>query len=136
MGLESDVVIPKMIAPIPAEFQSSESHEIETKIDPPPTAQVVRIVLQQRTPDGYLRRTWAGGPPNGKNMGDVLRIQASQNGKPLRLDLNYNKVIWSGLSWGVAEIRSFSPAEPLLVRCSSSEKDPVKLEARIYRVTY
>ena len=49
-------------------------------------------------------RSWPGGPPNGKSMATVLRITAEQNGKPLPLEIQYDKLIWSGLSWGAAEI--------------------------------
>ena len=69
-------------------------------------------------------------------MGRVLRIEASQKGKPLAVRINYGKVIWSGLSWAVGEVDGFAPGVPVSIRCSSDEKDPVRLEAQIYRVSY
>lgn len=83
-------------------------------------------------------RSWPGGPPNGKSVGSVLKIVAEQNGKPLPIEMNYDKVIWSGLSWGAGEIRhaDFIGGRPLTIRCSSAEKNAVTLEARVYAVEY
>jgi hypothetical protein len=135
MGIEDDVVIPVSISALPATVHATASHVIETSIMPP-TGSVLRIVLQQRTPDGDIRRTWAGGPPNGKNMGDVLKIEALQRGRPLPIRINYDKVIWSGLSWGVGEVDKFEARQPVLIRCMSTEKDPVKLDVKLYQVRY
>lgn len=79
-----------------------------------------------------------GGPPNGKSVGTVLKIAAELDGKPLPIEMNYDKVIWSGLSWGAGEIRhaDLIGARPLTIRCSSAEKNAVKLEARVYTVEY
>ena len=57
---------------------------------------------------------------------------------PLAVELNYDKQIWSGLSWGAGEIRNkdFASGRPITIRCSSSEKDPVLLEGHVYVVEY
>ncbi|HEY7303182.1 MAG TPA: hypothetical protein VH601_03655 [Bryobacteraceae bacterium] len=135
MGIEDEVVIPQSIEPVSAEFHSTASHVVEASV-PAPASGALRIALQQRTPEGDIRRTWAGGPPKGKNMGNVFKIEARQHGRSLPLQINYNKVIWSGLSWGVAEAANFAPGEPIEIRCTSSEKDPVKLDVKVYRVHY
>ncbi len=135
MGIENDVVIPQSIAPIPAMFHPIASHVFEASIVPPENA-VLRIVLQQRTPQGDIRRTWAGGPPKGENMANVLKIEALQHNRPLPVRINYDKVIWSGLSWGVAEVSKFAAGEPVTIRCTSQEKDPVKLDIKLYQVRY
>lgn len=134
-GMEDEVIIPQAIEPITASFEPRGSHTIEASIRPAAGARL-RIVMRQRTPDGYIRRTWAGGPPKGENMGHVLKIEVSQGGQPLPVRINYDKVIWSGLSWGVGEVEGFAPRVPVLVRCTSMEKDDVKLEAKIYQVRY
>jgi hypothetical protein len=45
-------------------------------------------------------------------------------------------MIWSGLSWGAAELRrgSFDPAVPVEIWCSTVEKEELKLEGRVYVV--
>ncbi|MGA7301043.1 MAG: hypothetical protein WBX10_12105, partial [Candidatus Sulfotelmatobacter sp.] len=83
-------------------------------------------------------RSWKGGPPNGTNMGKVFTLSASQDGKPLPVEINYGKVIWSGLSWAVGEIAhpSLRPGVPVTIECSSAEADPIQLEGHLYRVEY
>ena len=83
-------------------------------------------------------RSWPGGPPDGKSVGKVLKIYAEQDGKALPIEMNYDKVIWSGLSWGAGEIKhkDFVAGRPLTIRCSSAEKDPVRLEGQLYDVVY
>ena len=135
MGIEDEVVIPQSISPLAVAFQPLGSHGIAASIMPPPSG-AIRIVLQQRTPEGDIRRTWAGGPPKGENMGKVLKIEALQHDRPLAMRINYDKVIWSGLSWGVGEVSQFAQGEPVTIRCTSTEKDPVKLEAKVYQVRY
>jgi hypothetical protein len=136
-GVQEDVVIPRSIAPLAATFQAGEATTIETTV-PAPARGDLRIIFRQRDKDGNIMRSWPGGPPNGKSVGTVLKIVAEQSGKPLPLDLQYDKVIWSGLSWGAAEIRQsdFAAGKPIKIRCSSAEKGQVKLEGFLYTVKY
>jgi len=94
--------------------------------------------MRQRSPDGQIRRTWAGGPPNGKTMGKVFQIHVQQQAKSIPVEIQYDKAIWSGLSWAAGEVRSAAIAGngPLVVTCSSGEKDDVKLEVHLYAVKY
>jgi len=68
----------------------------------------------------------------------VLKIYAEQEGKEIHVEIHYDKKIWSGLSWGAGEIKhdNFVPGKPLLIRCSSAEKEKVILEGRLYDVKY
>ena len=135
LGVESDVVIPESIDPVESPAENA-SHQVEVTARAPAAGRVLRIVLQQLTPQGEIRRTWAGGPPKGANMASVLRILVRQNSQDLPLKVNYDKVIWSGLSWGVAEVDRFAPGQPVKITCTSAEKDPVKLEVHLYSVRY
>jgi hypothetical protein len=48
-------------------------------------------------------------------------------------------VIWSGLSWGVGEVRhdQIAPGKPIRIRLSTAESDPsLNLDGRVYRVEY
>jgi hypothetical protein len=72
-------------------------------------------------------------------MGRVFAIRASQNGKELPVDIRYDSVIWSGLSWCVGEIRhnQLVPGEPIRIRLSAGESDlSLHLDGRVYRVVY
>jgi len=133
MGVEDEITIPKSIQPIAATFEEKAPQTVEASITSPHGG-VLRIVMRERTPDGYIRRTWAGGPPKGANMSDVFRIQVMQDGRSIPVRIQYDKVIWSGLSWAVGEVGGLAAGKPITVRCSSKEKDPVKIEVNLYRV--
>jgi hypothetical protein len=138
LGVQEDVVIPRSIAPVDAVFSPHEKNTIQATV-PAPQQGSLRIVMQQRsTKDGSIMRSWKGGPPNGTNMAKVFTLSASQDGKPLPVEINYDRVIWSGLSWAVGEIAhaSLRPGVPVTIKCSSAEEAPVQLEGHIYRVEY
>lgn len=137
MGVQGDVVIPTAIEPLQADFQQVDEKVVEAVVTPA-RAGTLRLIMQQHSPDGAVRRTWAGGPPNGVNMASVFTLRATQGGKELPVTADYGRVIWSGLSWAVGEIAptAFQPGLPITFRVSSSEKDPVQLGAKVYLVAY
>lgn len=139
LGVQEDVVIPRSITPMPATFSAkeSEANAITATVATPPKGDL-RIIFQQYGKDGRLMRSWPGGPPSGTSVGKVLKIYAEQNGKAVPVQINYDKQIWSGLSWGAGEIKreNFANGQLITIRCSSSEKDPVRLEAKLYEVEY
>jgi hypothetical protein len=136
-GIQDDVVIPRSIEPVEAEFRTVAPSTIEAQIQPP-TRGALRVIMREETPDGYLRRTWAGGPPNGANMAKIFTIEATQEGRAVPVHIDYDKIVWSGLSWAVGEIdvSDLTPGQPVDVRFHSAEKDPVKLEGTAYQVVY
>ena len=137
LGNQRDVQIPQAIRLLPAQFRPQGSNVIEATVDAPTNGDL-RIILQQRGRDGHLMRSWPGGPPNGTSVAKVLTLHATQDGNAVPIEINYDKVIWSGLSWAVGEIRhgSMRPGQPITVRLSSAEKDPVTLEGHLYVVSY
>jgi len=136
-GIQNDLVIPNAIKSIPSEFHPVSPSTIEASIKPPVKG-VLRVIMRERTPDGYVRRTWAGGPPSGTNMAKVFTIEATQDGHTVPVQIDYDKIVWSGLSWAVGEIKSsdLAPDKPVIVRFHSAEKDAVKLEGAAYQVIY
>jgi hypothetical protein len=137
LGIQEDVRIPTSIRPLPARIQPAESNAVTVTTTPPENGDL-RIILQQRGKDGHLMRSWPGGPPDGIPMGKVLTLQATQGGKSIPIEINYDKIIWSGLSWAVGEIRhnSLHAGEPVEIRCSSTEKNPVVLDCKLFVVQY
>lgn len=136
-GVQNDVVIPHSIRPIAADFHEAGKGVIEATVEAPQTGDL-RLIMQQYSPDGSLRRTWAGGPPKGTNMGRVFVLKAEQDGRELPIRENYNRVIWAGLSWAEGEIsrRDLRPGVPVKLTFSTTEKDPVTIKGRAYAVTY
>jgi hypothetical protein len=60
----------------------------------------------------------------GISMGKLLVLTAEQGGRELAMGRNYDRQIWSGLSWAVAEIspQELVPGSP--VRVTYSITDP------------
>jgi hypothetical protein len=93
--------------------------------------------LRQEDEAGNPLRSTGGSPPNGRLLTEIIQIKAIQEGVELPLSINYEKAIWSGLSWGVAEIKEdkISSEKSLTLRCSSTETK-VKRICQLYYVGY
>jgi len=137
LGVQDDVRIPRTIMPISATFAPKGTNVIEATVKPQAKGDL-RIIFQQRGANSEIMRSWPGGPPNGTTVGKVLVISAEQAGKTLPIEINYDKQVWSGLSWGAAEIRQrdLTSGQPVIIRCSSAEKNVVHLEGWVYEVEY
>jgi hypothetical protein len=98
----------------------------------------LRIIVQQFGTDGNPVRSWGGAPPDGKKMNELITIVVRQGGAVLPARVEYDKMIWSGLSWGVVEVeaRAFDASVAVEIECSTAEKEEIKLEGRIYAVGY
>lgn len=136
-GTQDDVVIPRTIAPVSISLHQTSPNSVEFAIDPP-THGTLRVIVQEKTPDGSIRRTWAGGPPSGENMAKVFALTATQGDSAVRVRVDYDKVVWSGMSWAVGEIDAadLKPGQPLVVCFHSAENDPVALDGAAYLVEY
>lgn len=139
LGVQADVVIPRRIAPVGVNFSFDETTgALATEVMPPVSGDL-RVILQQRDPEGLAMRTSGGAPPDGTKMGHILVIRASQGGKPLPVEVRYDRAIWSGLSWAAGEVRhgAMAPGQPIEIRLSSAETDPsLRLEGRLFIVEY
>jgi hypothetical protein len=137
LGIQEDVHIPRSIARIDAKFVVTTLKVIEANIAAPAKGDL-RIIFQQHGKAGEIMRSWPGGPPDGTSVGKVLKIYAEQDGRPLPIEINYDKLVWSGLSWGAGEIKhkDFLGGRPITIRCSSAEKAPVQLDGELYEVAY
>lgn len=133
LGVQQDIVIPRSILSIPAQFQSTGKGVIEATVTPPAGGNL-RLMMRQYSAEGKLRRTWAGGPPSGTNMAKVFTLTATQNGHALPVSIDYDKIVWSGLSWAAGEIKQgdYTPGQPIQLVFRSTEKDPVVLKGEVY----
>jgi hypothetical protein len=137
LGVEEDVVIPASIRPLSVQrLPSDATNIVQVTLDAPDKADL-RIVLRQFA-NGKPLRTSAGAPPNGITLANLLKIEVSQNQRPLPVVCHYDKAIWSGLSWGVGEVRraDLEAGRPIAVRCTSLDKQPAQLQVECFAVTY
>lgn len=151
LGVERDIRIPRAIAPLRVRFReveeapgnvplsqgdraaAEEPLPIEAVLMPPASGDL-RVILRQRDEEGSPARTVAMRP-----MDQVFIIRAMQDGKRLPVEIRYDHVIWSGLSWAVGEIdhAQFAPEKPIRLSLAVTEHDPdLHLEGQVYRVEY
>jgi len=137
LGVDDTINIPMDIRPLNASFASITGKTIQANVTPEKN-KGVRVVFQKFYSNGDPCRSWLGAPPDGKKVSEVIKIEVSQDGKAIPLHIEYDKMIWSGLSWGVGEVRhgSFDDSKPLQVTCSTTEKDAFSLKAEVYAVSY
>jgi len=134
LGVGSDIRIPRSIAPIPAHFTRAGNEIAVTTTIEPPAAGNLRIILRQRNENGSVMRSMTEA-----KMGQHFMISATQGGRTLRVENQYDKVIWAGLSWAVGEIESgeFVPGMPVEIHLSSADPDvSLHLEGQLYAVEY
>ena len=134
LGVQEGVSIPQAIHPVSADFHPDGTNAVVATF-PAPFKGDLRIVMRQST-EGRPVRTSRGAPPNGTRLGSILQIQVFQEGQPVPTQITYDKAIWSGLSWGVAEVRSrhLKHSSPMTVRCVSLEERAVNLDVQLYVV--
>jgi len=135
MGVDQTIDIPFAITQIATTFAVSGHNTIEATVDPG-KHKIIRILFQQFSADGNPYRTWGGAPPDGKKMDEYLKINVAQDGKAIPTEINYDKMIWSGLSWAVAEVKlNDAVAKQLLqIQCISMEKEELTLKADVFGI--
>jgi len=62
-----------------------------------------RLLFQQFKKGGIPLRVSGGSKPGAKSLALLNKMEVSIEGKPIELQLHYDKIIWSGLSWAVGE---------------------------------
>lgn len=136
LGVQPDVSIPKSIHPLAAEFRREQTNTVSGVVSAPPNGNL-RIVMRQ-SDKGAPIRTARGAPPNGTSLARIFLIQVRQADRSIPVQVNYDKAIWSGLSWAVGEVRhdDITPGTPLAIRCESKETRPVDLKVELYSVSY
>jgi len=139
LGRDETIRVPVSSERVPASFSVREKNRIGASVDVKAFAgRNLRVIVQQFGADGNPVRSWGGAPPDGKKMNQLVAIVVRQGMTALPVRMEYDKMIWSGLSWGVVEVsgKDFDPAAPVVVECMTAEKEELKLEARIYAVGY
>lgn len=91
--------------------------------------------MRQLDENGKQFRTWGGGLPDGTSMDSLFTIRACQKSRELPLHKEYGKVLWSGLSWAVAEIdfSGIDSSKPLEIVCTAHDGIPA---IELYEIIY
>jgi hypothetical protein len=136
LGEEPDVVIPQTIRSVDAAFTPAGGNGLAATCPPPAKGETLRVIFRQAR-EGVALRSTGGAPPTGTTLGNMLRIAVRQDGRDVPARINYDKAIWSGLSWAVAEIDGGALAgkAPLEIACTTTERPPLQLSGEILLTT-
>jgi hypothetical protein len=123
LGVQDDVLIPSSSEPLPAVDVMRGSRSIAATVAVPRTG-TLRIMCSQSATDGRPWRVTGGPPPSGIPLGRLLVLKAEQGGRQVTLRLNYDRQIWSGLSWAVADVPARELDLGMPVRITYEIDDP------------
>jgi hypothetical protein len=136
LGVQQDIVIAARISALSADWTRLDDQTIEAAVAlPGPGA--LRIIGRQQDSEGAARRAWAPAGA-GTRFGEILRLSAEQAGRPLPMAKQYDRPIWSGLSWASGEVRAddLAPGQPVTVRFQSKDQSRPQLTGELYLVQY
>jgi len=136
LGVQEDLVIPESVELLDGTISAGLTNQTSASVTVPADHDL-RIIVRQ-SENGLPVRTSRGAPPNGTTLGKVLQIHAEQNGRSLPVLINYDKAVWSSLSWAVGEViaREIQSGHPVRIQCSTSETRPVQLRLELQAVRY
>ena len=139
LGVEDDVQIPLNIES--ADFKVSQTSPGNWQGDfIPAVSKRIRILFRLADGDGNPLRVSGGELAKRVSIGQRIRISVLKNKKALPLDIQYDKKIWSGLSWAAAELDSkyITPGSALNVQLYADPKqsEGAVVEAGIYYLDY
>src|ERR1700730_3639830 len=133
LGVDDALKIPVDIRKLNIPLTSKTRNTISASLTISP-GKYIRIVLQQFGNDGFPYRSWGGAPPDGKKMDAFLKIDVKQGKKTIPLHIEYDKMIWSGLSWAVGEIKpaNLDSTKPIEIVCFSADETSLMLKGDVY----
>jgi hypothetical protein len=103
LGFQEDVQVPMSSEALDMKGVVHGPKSVSASVMPPLNG-VLRIIGSQVTNEGRPWRVTGGAPPSGSAMGKILVLKAEQGGKEVPLSKDYDRQVWSGLSWAVAEV--------------------------------
>jgi hypothetical protein len=130
---DSDIHIPQKIESLKADMETTGTHTASVKINPV-AGMNLRILFSQCGADGKPVRSWGGAPPNGTKMNEFLSITAKQGEVTLPVRIEYDKMIWCGLSWAAGEINTADMdfKQPVRVICAAKDGESKDFKINIY----
>jgi len=123
LGTQDDVLIPVACEPLAVTGVVRDTHSVSATVLPAPS-RALRIVCSQSMADGRPWRVSGGSPPSGTPLGKLLVLTAEQGGRMLEMSRPYDRQVWSGLSWAVADVPAGELAPGVPVRITYTVDDP------------
>ena len=123
LGTQADVRIPRSCEPLELADVVHGPRSVSATVLAPSTG-ALRIMCSQIGADGRPWRVTGGAPPSGTSLGKLLVLRAEQDGRELDVSRDYDRQIWSGLSWAVADVSPKDIAAGRPVRITYTVADP------------
>ncbi|MDR3184800.1 MAG: hypothetical protein LBT49_05285 [Prevotellaceae bacterium] len=135
LGIENDVIIPEKSELLSTEITNIDAHSALVRVNPAQN-RYIQIFLTQCDEHGNPRRSWGGAPPNGTSMGKLLTLSAKQGKKNIPVRIEYDIMVWSGLSWAAGEIdvANIDPKKPLEITCTAKNGEAQYFKIEVYGV--
>jgi hypothetical protein len=130
---DKDIQIPQKIEPLAGDIKIMGDHAASVQVNPR-AGMNMRVLFSQCGADGIPFRSWGGAPPNGTSMNEFLTITAKQGEKILPVRIEYDKMIWCGLSWAAGEINTTNIDfnQPVQIICTAKEGESKHFKINIY----
>jgi hypothetical protein len=122
LGTQDDVVVPESCVPLQVSEVLRGARSVSATVLAPRTGDL-RIVGSQSRDDGRPWRVTGGAPPAGIPLGKLLILRAEQGGRELQMSRPYDRQVWSGLSWAVADVsrKEIAPSRPIRITYTVSD---------------
>jgi len=132
-GVGEDIIVPSQIEPLETAIDITGSHSANAKITPAANKNI-RVLFSQCNREGKPFRSWGGAPPDGIRMNEFLSISAKQGKKNIPVKIEYDKMIWCGLSWAAGEIQAsdIDPKQHVEIIFTSKEGESKNFVIKIY----
>jgi hypothetical protein len=130
---DKDIHIPQKIDPLKTEMKITGNHAASVQIIPA-AGMNIRILFSQCGADGKPFRSWGGAPPDGTRMSDFFAITATQGDKAMPVRIEYDKMIWCGLSWAAGEINAadLNAEQPVQITCTAKDGESRYFKINLY----
>ena len=130
---DPDIHIPQKTESLKADMEITGNHTASVQINPM-AGMNIRILFSQCGADGKPFRSWGGAPPDGTKMNEFLSITAKQGEATLPVRIEYDKMIWCGLSWAAGEINAadFDAKQPVQILCTAKDGESKYFKINIY----
>jgi len=138
LGVQDDVVIPENAEIIPFKIISSTPNQMRLEVSPSGTKNL-RVLVKLTSKDGEPFRVNPGKRDERKSMVELIGIQVLDKNSPLKYNIQYNKKIWSGLSWGVVEVPANQikgNSKKLTIVLTYPVNDNLEVTPSVFEVSY
>jgi len=137
LGIQEDVFIPNHIEKLDFKVEITGHNKAKATFIYTGDKDI-RLIFWQTDAEGQPIRISGGSPPNGISVGTLNVLKVQQNKKELPLVINFDKQIWSGLSWVVAEIKNkdIVRGKPIDLFYSVESEKKCVIRGELYEVSY